>query len=753
MEPDPLRPNSAAADGRNRCARIKRPSDWGQKHVSDNRFNLIQFTNSMPATKSKLLGLVLLFAVFNSQALTLGRMRGVALVGQGLDVSIPVQLDPDEAATSRCFEADVFHADTRQDPNRVQLSLEPTQTAQNFNLRVLSSSLVDEPVVTVYLRSVCGQKTSRRYVLLADVVSDQLASAAPRATQVPLVTPASALASVATDAAPAGSVASAVAGVAAAAPMGAPAAIAPRRSRPAAAAKPAPAVSRARKPARPRTAVTAAPAMPSVDEKLRAGRSAGQSRLKLDPLEVLSERVTTLESSTASAPAELAARDARDAQRLQSLEASVRSLLTVATRNEASLLDMKARLQQAESERYQNSLVYGLVILLLLCLAGIAFLLTRRDRQSLDRGGNWWSGSASAPPAQESAQTVPVMARSSGFSPMSAPTPLVRQEPPLPEHEPPRPQTPQVAPRSMQAPITQVDGSLVEMSESTFDRLMQSGTTHNAVRKPRSAEAGQPASAGRRSINSEELFDIRQQAEFYVSLGQTDQAVRILENRISENGESSPLAYLDLLKIFHSLGLRADFRQVREDFNLLFNARVPEFSSFNDEGKDLEDYPDLLAGIAASWGTPAVFAAIEMWLFHDPGKTQRELLDLGAFRDLLLLHAVAQSASGPADSSFGGQGPVAGFSSAPVRPGYRDTRPNEGASRSGSASAQLPLPTLGGVPDLDIDLSDLHVSKPAATVPGRSPELGAAVAPKDAGNLIDFDLSDAQTDGLPRIGQ
>ena len=69
----------------------------------------------MPAKKFKLLGLLVLLVAVNSQALTLGRLRGVALVGQALDVAVQVQMDADETPASLCFEADVFHADTRQE--------------------------------------------------------------------------------------------------------------------------------------------------------------------------------------------------------------------------------------------------------------------------------------------------------------------------------------------------------------------------------------------------------------------------------------------------------------------------------------------------------------------------------------------------------------------------------------------------------------------------------------------------------------
>lgn len=713
----------------------------------------------MPATKFKLLGVILLFAVFNSQALTLGGIRGAATVGQGLDVAIPVQLDPSESSANLCFDGDVFHGDIRQEPGRVKVSVEPAQTAQTFNVRVVSTSVVDEPIVTIYLRVGCENKITRRYSLLADVVAEQLVPVTPRTAQVPLVQPANTPASTAVPNAsgsPGASGAGNVAGPAV--QTGVPAArraVAQRRTRPVAAAKPASATAAPRKQAPVKAAAPAVPP-PAIDEKLQAGRAAGQSRLKLDPLEVLSERVATLESSTASAPApaELAARDARDAQRLQQLEASVKNLLTVATRNEASLADMRARLQLAESERYQNPLVYGLILLLLACLAAIVFLVTRRGRALGAGGGNWWSGSVSGAPTISSPETSPATARQSGFAPMSAPSPLAGTGGAPAGHEQTRQQTQQLAPRAVQAPVTQVDVSLVEMSESTFDRLMQSGATHSGVRKTRSTEPAELAPAGKqRSINSEELFDIRQQAEFFVSLGQTDQAVRILESRISEHGESSPLAYLDLLKIFHSLGLRADFRQVREDFNLLFNARVPEFSSFNDEGRGLEDYPDVIAEIVASWGSPAVFAAIELCLFRDQWKTKRELFDLAAFRDLLLLHAVAQSAAAPQDSSFGSPAPRADYPTVPVVAAYRETGSGDVPGRSGNASAEMPLPTIEGAPELDIDLSDLHIPRPVLATPPLEPKDGEQAMPSGAGNLIDFDLSDSQTKGLPKPGE
>ena len=693
---------------------------------------------------------MLLIAVFNSQALTLGRMRGVALVGQGLDVTIPIQGDAGDGAASLCIEADVFHADAKQEPGRVQISVEPAPAAQAFNVRIVSSSVIDEPVVTVYLRAGCGQQASRRYVLLADVLTEQAVAPVARVAQVPLIVPAAAAdrtqEASRTRSTGVGSGAGAITRKARAssASRSHAAGAADRQADMRAVAKRPASIAAARKAIRPKDPAAAIPSMPA-DEKLLAGRSAGQSRLKLDPIEVLSERVAMLESSTAGAPAELAARETSDAQRLQALEASVKNLLAAASRNEASLLDLKSRVQQAESERYLNPVVYGLIALLLASLAGIALLLARGRRQARASGGIWWGGMEQQAPKAAPSQAAPGSPRPSGFTPVSAPTVLSGPDSTPGVDLRPHPQGRGAGPRSVPGPVTQADVSLVEMSESTFDRLMQSGATHSAVRKPRVPEPGQPVSgAGGKLKSSDELIDVRQQAEFFVSLGQTDEAVRVLENRIGESGESSPLAYLDLLKIFHSLGLRDDFRQVREDFGLLFNARIPEFSGFSDEGKGLEEYPDVIASLVDVWGTPGVFAVIENCVFRDETHAPRELLDLAAFRDLLLLHAVALAVNA-ADNTHS---TMAG--SVPDRPamGRLGAIGGPGIGAHGRAiarnlsgvSAGVPLPTIDGLPDLDIDLSDLHISMPMPLA-ARDVDIELESS-SDAGNMIDFDLPD-----------
>ena len=676
--------------------------------------------------RTKFFGLVLLGAAVNSGAMTLGRVRGAAIIGQPLDITIQAQLDPDESAASLCLEADVFHADSRQDASRVKVTVDSPQQGQAANFRIFSSASIDEPVVTIYLRAGCTQKITRRYVLLADFASEVAPLA--MAPSLPVVTPRVTTPAVVVDN---GSSWSGVANpVAAVQPVVKPDASAPVKAppKPKAPAADKPVVKRVEAKA-PAPAASAAKDKELVEEKHTAGRTAGQSRLKLDPLVMLAERVASLESSSSVPAVEVL----RESQKMESLESSVKALLALAAKNEANLLDMKMRLQKAESDRVPAEWVYGLIALLIACIGAAIFMWTRlRGNARRAEKDEWWSASGRAPlPPGGSAGNASRFATSGVGSATSQGAPLASQGAGLA--------------KMPDDPASEMDVSLVEMSESNFDNLMQSSKSHSALRKgplpppvPNLSTQVQPLDVVR-SINSEQLFDVRQQAEFFVSLGQTDQAVRILENRISDNGESSPLIYLDLLKIFYTLGLKTDFRQFREDFNLLFNGRVPEFTSFKDEGKSLEDYPHILAHITALWFKPNVLKVIEASIYRDPLDDKSPPFDLAAFRDLLLLHAIAQTNFNP-DAVLSRPMPLT------VTPPS-----TEGGLKTQAGFARVSAPAAPALVDLelDLDLSDLEFSvpvpspTPVARPAVATPATGAEVSlPKVDDNLLNFDLPD-----------
>lgn len=786
----------------------------------------------------------MLGAAIDGSALTLGRMRGAAIVGQPLEVAVTVHLDAEESASSLCIDADVFHADARQESGRVRVSVDAAPQPQTATVRIASSAAVDEPIVTVYLKAGCGQKSTRRYVLLADFPGEAAAPAVGSGTApgtIPGAIPSinsgtsSGIALAVTPAVPS------------ALPSALPSAFPPASARPA--GPPAPSVARsgtAEKPAlRPREPRKVpvekarnsdkaelkpepkpdikAPARESAEQSPKAGPLVGASRLKLDSLVMLAERVASLESSPSVPVAEVL----RDNQRIQSLEADMKALVALATKNEANLMVLQTRLHKAEAERWPAEWFYALMALLAACLMAMAYVWKRQpasdpgDAPAVAKEG-WWTGSRAAPLAGAMRPSHPIpLAPASPLGPFdaeSAPAPLgaahsgqatglatwqaaAVDSVPATMSLPGSGSQP-LARSSVSKPLnllddpeSEVDVSMVEMSESSFDKLMASGQAHSALRKgplPPAAEISRPPGLKvepARSINSEALFDIRQQAEFFVSLGQTDQAVRILENRIIENGESSPLIYLDLLKILHAVGLKSDFRQFREDFNLLFNGKVPEFGSFGDEGKSLEEYPHVLAHIIALWTTPKVLMVIEASIFRDPWDDKSPPFELAAFRDLLLLHAIAQSTTKEAEAAPGpaglsaAQGPAghaqspikglglqtrAGFSQVPTPKasavGHRDFSAPVGLDLdldldfSGGGAQGLPMP------GLHLDGADFPLTIPATAISATASALGngaghgtgvytmaaAAVAPAGSpladDSFLDFALP--QMDGI-----
>jgi hypothetical protein len=304
-------------------------------------------------------------------------------------------------------------------------------------------------------------------------------------------------------------------------------------------------------------------------------------------------------------------------------------------------------------------------------------------------------------------------------------------------------------------PESQMDVSLVEMSESNFDNLMQSGQAHSGIRKgplPRQADApptrSQPMEMAR-SINSDKVFDVRQKADFFVSLGQTDQAVRVLEDQINESGETSPLLYLALLDILHSLGLRQDYHQFKEDFNLLFNSRVPEFTAYGQEGRSLEEYPQVLAHITALWPTRKAQMVIEASIFRDTLDESSKPFDLAAFRDLLLLHAIAQT------NARGGVGSsdlaplAAGLSeSAAVRQVAAPLLTVDIPLETRGGLLPMPTPSTGGTDlDLDLDLNDLVAPSVLPSDPeGVSTEFPVITAPPVPQGLVDNNFLSFETD-------
>lgn len=242
--------------------------------------------------------------------------------------------------------------------------------------------------------------------------------------------------------------------------------------------------------------------------------------------------------------------------------------------------------------------------------------------------------------------------------------------------------------------------------------------------EPPAASPDQPAfvnslSTSVRAVSAEELLDIQQQADFFVSLGQHDQAIEVLRHHIESTPDTSPLVYLDLLSILHQINLPDEYESLRSEVSQKFAVDVPAFDRFGEASEGLEKYGRALSRIQALWPGPRVLELLEESIFRTPGSqaaSADEAFDLEAYRELLMLYALAKELSrdGGGDPRWAGGGTPSDADDHAMTATL--VQPLSAALstqfRGGAAAAEA-----GGGADIDLDLDFGAADAPAAPAP------------------------------------
>ena len=640
-------------------------------------------------------------------AMSLGRHSGAALIGRPLDIVVQAVLEAQDDVSGQCLGADVFYGDVKLANSRVNVTIEKSAVAPSQALiRIRSNLLVDEPIVTFYLRAGCQLKTERRYVILAELASD-----AATVKNIPTPMPSgTSVTSARTDATPPFD---GVSSSAQASTPNAANAVERRRSR-----APLPESRVGLANAAPADSVSSAkPSGSSNTAQSRRAAKSDQARLKLEPLDLAIERDPRLKSSSellstpAVDPRARAAASAlwralsaqpedilRDTEKLKTLENSVLGLQTQNKKGLLSIDDLNVKVKQAEAERYANVLVYALLALLLAAVAGLVFLFRQRSFSSQGKSGDkpWWRKSEAYDNQQAawSASLLPAQKDGLGLDrPVSAPAS--------------RPVDMEVD-IDLEAAGSGQGGNRSAPSSNFFEAESS---------EPKFSSDFGPSMHSSRTAKAEELFDVQQQADFFVSIGQQEQAIELLQNHIAENPETSALIHLDLFNLYHQLQRPADYDRLRETFNQRFNAKVPTFELYTAKSIGLESYPLALSRIEALWPSAKVLEVIEESLFRRPD-TQAEAFNLEAYRELLLLYSVAKDVDKPKFNAAVAAGtfdlPDRHFDSVESRPmnfmptaiqplsAIRDLNQHAGQNMAAGF-----LPSYSPIRGLDIDLGEL----------------------------------------------
>jgi pilus assembly protein FimV len=720
-----------------------------------------------------LVACLLLGPAFGTVALTIGRSRGVALIGRPLDVSIPVTLDGAGQAADLCAQADVFQGDTRVDASQVTTRVEGG-SGVDATVRVHSSVAVDEPVVTVYLRLGCNQKNTRRYVMLAEEPGEF----------VPPV------------AAAAASVAVGAAQVAPAPAVVAPVAVRAESRTESRTARESRNTSRARRDADtsmvPRRAAVSRLETSLAPERLREQRKrqrragsarGGRSRLQVDlldlsPVQDPQLRVTPGLAGVPSTDAAVRAQAAalwhainaqpedilRDLQRVQALESDVNGLRSVVAGNDQTLQELRKQLSEVRQERTLTLSVIALLALLLAAMV-VTWWLRRSERAG---GGEWWRrGDATGPALAAAAR--------SGAPPVGPARPRemdLRVDESMFESLKQSPRNATAA-----APVAAVTAAVVTAATvrpvasavaAAAPKAPPASTFHSSLQAPQSM----------RMVKAEELVDIQQQADFFMSLGQTDQAIEVLESHIRNHAETSALVWLDLLAIYRALKRRDDYELLRAEFQRVFNAEVPDYDTTPTMSGGLEDYPRALTRIAALWPSPKVMGVIEESIFRKPGMGG-EPFDLEAYRELVMLYNLGREVVQPEEVKEAQEVAPAWSVSEPAKSGFFETSMQPlSVKRRGEPPSRIDFDTdsgpggetnLGGLHDQPFEMDSMRYDEEAVRttigqgadpqVPRPSPRLGLDIdltAPTEhdrrppVDSHIDFELSQPGDDDASR---
>lgn len=611
----------------------------------------------------------------SASALSLGASHGTVVLGAPLDLVFDVQPDPGGDVASSCVRVRIVSGETPIADSKVQVEPMAPAAGRGAGVRVRAFITVDEPVVTATVVAGCSGGVTRHYTFLSQL-PDSAAASSSRLVDIGQLAGAAPAASVPRRPAPAaaggGQEASGSLSLSSAVPSS-PRTVRPRPAASAAAAR----VSRAPAPALP-----VASASPAAD----------RARLVMEPLDVWLESPLPLRTSpelptaTAPATAEQRAEAAalwkalntpveemqRAAARAGQLEASVATERARAASERAAAAELRQRLESAESDSFPTWLGYGLLGLLAVLLAAIAWLWSRARRA----GESAWTQAVAAsgqpqapggvvtkgPGGRDALQVEPQPADDWASAPQSQP-PASRATPRAPGPAAPvtRPAPPPAEPTTVPARATApmpAGPAFPTFADSLSGAIVVEGPTITRRAPPPPKPAAPRASApmpleGRSpGAHPEDLFDIQQQAEFFVSVGEHEQAIAVLKQHIAAHGDTSAFAYLELLRLYHTLGRVENFNQLRDQFHAQFNAFVPEFSAFHRSGRTLQGFPEALAEIEAEWSSPAVLGIIEGYLFRQSDMPDAPQFDLAAYDDLLLLLAIAQttpaSARGPA---------------------------------------------------------------------------------------------------------
>jgi hypothetical protein len=543
-------------------------------------------------------------------ALGFGPIRSSVVLGQTLNIAVPVNLAEGETLSAECAGAEVMSGENKVAAGNVRVRVTRGRDGTNSVLRISTTSVIEEPVLTVTLSAGCPTRLSRTVVLLADPPLVRTASAPAESQALPTVAPPTSEPLAAAPSPPP---------EASAAPRAARRAPPSRSNRIARAEPPTRAAVAVAAPAAPTQAREAAPPLRRMGQ-----RSEAKPRLQLDAGQVaLGEAAVQAaqEQASAARATAMAAEAAASAagERMLAMEAEIARMRTEAKAQTDALLQLRQQMALDRAQREQPSPLMLALIGLAALLAALAAWLgwrLRSQMQVVRSQADWWERGPNSqvasvmPPAPSDFVPSQQSARERVSTSSGAWSDSVESR-----HGP---TDSQISPLTMPAP--------------TMVTIPSLASTAPAI-------AAEDESS--RAMSVDEQIDLEQQADFFIALGHDDAAIDLLMAHMRSTGGGSPLPFLKLLEIHRRRDQRDAYERTRIRFNQRFNSVAPDWQADPKAGRSLIDYPLAMGRIQRAWPSPLdAMAELEALLFRRGASA--ELFDLPAYQEVLFLYQMAR---------------------------------------------------------------------------------------------------------------
>lgn len=576
-------------------------------------------------------------------AWSIGSARAPVVIGQPLDLGLPVQVAAGVALTPDCVRVEASFGEQRLPRGQLSVVVEPAADPTRALLRVRSVQAVEEPVVTLTVGLGCPARLSREFVLFAEL---PVFAAAP---------PTAAPRTAATGEPPARAEAAPVAAAAAGPPLLPPAAADGPGAAAAAAAPPVAAPRVAQAAAR---ADAAAP-RPAARAAARARAAAApQARLRLELLPPAAasppaaQQDPALQAATARAEAAeralLAAQAAAEqaGQRVSELEAALTRQTADAQAQHAAILAMQRDLAGLRAQSAWWPLLAGL-----LGAAGLLMAVAAWWRARPPAASSWW------PPAPATAAEAEVKAEVHAAAPAAGPPPEVDRTLPLPAELQP-PERFATGPPGVAAPLA--PPALPDPQASAATPVERAAGAEGLAASP---QAPPTPEDNLLAMTDDEQIDLEQQVDFLCVLGQDDTAAGLLRERLRDSAGRAPLPQLRLFELYRRLGDRAAYERLAARFADRFHATVPGWDEPAPAASPAleEDHP-VLAQLQRCWGEPPAARRMLAALLQR-GQAAVAPWSLAAFDDLLLLYRITGEPPEPPPSPV-----TLGLELSPVEP-------------------------------------------------------------------------------------